>query len=182
MPTGYRGNQEFPQTLQYYWRQKLVGPINASGIFASADKMQPFYTLLKPKAPFKWMEQMNNHFGEAKTIIIQEIQEGEEIFNKKRPTCLATGFNKDGISFWLLQKHCECTSTKPFYCRVGWKVPLEGRRFTSLAESRYAPIEGEHNQISLHFALVKKTPFWGLALLPGMIFMWPPTMRTQWSS
>ncbi|GFN96754.1 enzymatic polyprotein [Plakobranchus ocellatus] len=91
----------------------------------------------------KWTDHMDNLFEETKAIIIQEIQRGVEIFDKRRPTCLATDFSKDGIRFWLLQKHCECTSSKPFCCPLGWKVTLVGSRFTSPAESRYSPIEGE---------------------------------------
>ncbi|GFO50205.1 retrovirus-related pol polyprotein from transposon opus [Plakobranchus ocellatus] len=105
--------------------------------------MQPFRALLKLNTPFKWTDHMDNLFEETKTIIIQEIQRGVEIFDKRRPMCLATDFSKNGIGFWLLQKHCECTSSKPFCCRLGWKVTLVGSRFTSPAESRYAPIEGE---------------------------------------
>ena len=111
--------------------------------FASAEKMQPFRTLLQPKIPFVWTEELNDLFEETKTIISQEIQRGVEIFDKNKSTCLATDFSKDGIGFWLLQKHCSCTSAKPFCCRTGWKVTLVGSRFTSSAESRYAPIEGE---------------------------------------
>ena len=111
--------------------------------FASAERMQPFRTLLQPNTPFKWTEQMDNLFEETKAIIIQEIKKGVEIFDKEKPTCLATDFSKNGIGFWLLQKHCTCTSSKPFCCRLGWKVTLVGSRFTSSAESRYAPIEGE---------------------------------------
>ena len=105
--------------------------------------MQPFRTLLQPNTPFKWTDQMDRLFEETKTIIAQEIQKGVEIFDKKKPTCLATDFSKSGIGFWLLQKHCSCASTKLYCCRLGWKVTLVGSRFTSSAESRYAPIEGE---------------------------------------
>lgn len=111
--------------------------------FASADRMQPFRNLLKPNTPFNWTDHMDNLFEETKAIILQDIQRGVEIFDKRRRTCLATDFSKDGIGFWLLQKHCECTSSKPFCCQLGWKVTLVGSRFTSSAESRYAPIEGE---------------------------------------
>ncbi|GFN83679.1 transposon tf2-11 polyprotein [Plakobranchus ocellatus] len=34
-------------------------------------------------------------------------------------------------------------STRPFCCKTGWQITLVGSRFTSGAESRYAPIEGE---------------------------------------
>ncbi|RUS69743.1 hypothetical protein EGW08_022491 [Elysia chlorotica] len=40
-------------------------------------------------------------------------------------------------------KHCFCPSVKPFCCKTGWRITLVGSRFTTGAESRYAPIEGE---------------------------------------
>jgi len=71
------------------------------------------------------------------------MEEGVRIFDKSRPTCLATDWSKDGIGFWLLQKHCACLSSELFCCRDGWKITLVGSRFTHAAESRYAPIEDE---------------------------------------
>ena len=105
--------------------------------------MQPFRSLLQPKTPFKWTAELDHLFEETKHIIIQEIQKGVMIFDKEKPTCLTTDFSKEGIGHWLLQKHCSCKVTKPFCCPTGWKVVLVGSRFTSAAESRYAPIEGE---------------------------------------
>ena len=66
-----------------------------------------------------------------------------KIFDKSRPTCLATDWSKQGTGFWLLQKHCKCEGAKPFCCQSGWKTTLVGSRFTHPAESRYAPVEGE---------------------------------------
>lgn len=79
----------------------------------------------------------------SKTYIVDEIKKGVAIFDKERPTCLATDWSKDGIGFWLFQKHCTCPSRDLFCCREGWRVTLVGSRFTHQAESRYAPIEGE---------------------------------------
>lgn len=76
-------------------------------------------------------------------MIISEIEEGVRIFDKSKPTCLATDWSKSGIGFWLFQKHCQCPSPEPFCCRTGWKITLVGSRFTHAAESRYAPVEGE---------------------------------------
>ena len=56
---------------------------------------------------------------------------------------MATDWSKDGIGFFLLQKHCTCPGDAPFCCLDGWKVTLVSSRFTHPAESRYAPIEGE---------------------------------------
>ena len=108
-----------------------------------ADRMLPFCKLLKSGTPFHWDTQLESLFQESKAIIISEIEKGVQIFDKSRPTCLATDWSKTGIGFWLLQKHCTCAQTVPFCCRTGWKVTLVGSRFTSSAESRYAPVEGE---------------------------------------
>ena len=74
---------------------------------------------------------------------MERIKEGVRIFDKDRPTCLATDWSKDGIGYWLFQKHCQCPSQEIFCCQTGWKVTLVGSRFTHQAESRYAPVEGE---------------------------------------
>ena len=111
--------------------------------FAAAERMLPFRNLLKSGESFKWDESLDKIFNETKHMIIEEIRRGIEIFDKKRPTCLATDWSKDGIGFLLLQKHCPCAQIKPLCCKTGWKVTLVGGRFTTSAESRYAPIEGE---------------------------------------
>lgn len=120
------------------------GLINqVSYAFAAAERMLPFRNLLKPGQLFEWNEHLNQLFTETKSLIIHELRRGIEIFDKRRPTCLATDWSKDGLGFLLLQKHCSCANIKPLCCKTGWKVALVGSRFTSSAESRYAPIEGE---------------------------------------
>ena len=136
--------QNFPTPRNITDVRSWFGLINqVSYAFASTKRMQPFRTLLKPGNPFQWTEQLNHLFEESKAIIISEIHRGVEIFDKAKPTCLATDWSKDGVGFWLFQKHCDCSSSKPFCCRTGWKITLVGSRFTSGAESRYAPVEGE---------------------------------------
>ena len=44
-------------------------------------------------------------------MILDEISKGVNIFDKTKPTCLVTDWSKDGIGFWLLQKHCDCQTT-----------------------------------------------------------------------
>ena len=64
-------------------------------------------------------------------------------------TCLQCDWSRDGIGFLLLQKHCGCDPPNPLdvsikpCCESGWKLVFAGSRFTSDAESRYAPTEGE---------------------------------------
>ncbi|GFN73918.1 enzymatic polyprotein [Plakobranchus ocellatus] len=143
-PQFLEATKGFPELLTINDVRSWFGLINQEAYtFAAAGRMQPFCALLKLNTPFKWTGHMDILFEEIKAIIIQEIQRGVEIFDESRPTCLAIDFSKDGIGFWLLQKHFECTSSKPFCCRLGWKVTLVGSRFTSPAESRYSPIKGK---------------------------------------
>ena len=69
------------------------------------DKMLPFRELLKPHSPFNWNDKLCQLFEESKKVIIDEIQTGVQIFDKSKPTCLATDWSKVGIGFWLFQKH-----------------------------------------------------------------------------
>ena len=60
-----------------------------------------------------------------------------------KPTCLATDWSKKGISYWLLQKQCQCNSSKPGCCQDGWKITLTGSWLTNKSESNYYPIVGQ---------------------------------------
>ena len=135
---------EFPTPRNITDVRSWFGVVNqVSYAFSMAQRMEPFRQLLKPGTPFRWDDQLNALFEECKTVIVSEIEHGVQIFDKTKPTCLATDFSKSGIGFWLFQKHCACTDEEPFCCRTGWKITLVGSRFTHPAESRYAPIEGE---------------------------------------
>ena len=134
----------FPKPTNITDIRSWFGLVNqVSYAFAATERMLPFRELLKPGSTFLWNDELDNLLEESKSVIVSEIEEGVRIFDKQKPTCLATDWSKDGIGFWLFQKHCTCTSTLPFCCPTGWKVTLVGSGFTHPAESRYAPIEGE---------------------------------------
>ena len=136
--------RHFPTPNNITDMRSWFGLINqVSYAFAATERMLPFRESLKPGTPFLWNDELNQLFEESKSVIISEIEDGVRIFDKSKPTCLATDWSKTGIGYWLFQKHCQCPSTDPFCCRTGWKVTLVGSRFTHAAESRYAPIEGE---------------------------------------
>ena len=136
--------RNFPTPTNITDIRSWFGLINqVSYAFAASSRMQPFRQALKPGTPFIWNRELDNLFNESKSIIINEIKEGVRIFDKSKPTCLATDWSKTGIGFWLFQKHCQCKSPKPFCCPTGWKTTLVGSRFTDAAETRYAPVEGE---------------------------------------
>ena len=135
---------EFPEPRNITDIRSWFGLVNqVAYAFSMADKMLPFRHLLKPNTPFRWTDELRDLFEESKHVIASEIEEGVRIVDPSRPTCLATDWSKDGIGYWLLQKHCYCDSGEPFCCHDGWKIALVGSRFTHAAESRYAPIEGE---------------------------------------
>ena len=119
----------------------LVNQVSYS--FAMTAAMLPFRELLKPSTPFEWTDELSDALTASKDYICSSIRTGVEIFDKGRPTCLATDWSRSGIGFWLMQKHCKCQSSDRFCCREGWRVTLVGSRFTHAAESRYAPVEGE---------------------------------------
>ena len=136
--------KDFPTPKNTTDVRSWFGLLNqVSYAFSMAKRLQPLQQLLKPEQKFEWSDPINNLFEESKDVIISEIDEGVRIFDKNKPTCLATDWSKDGIGFWLLQKHCNCEKLALFCCRDGWQITLVGSRFTHAAESRYAPIEVE---------------------------------------
>ena len=115
--------REFPTPANITDNHSLLCLINqVSYAFASAERMLPFRVLLKPGTPFTWDDELNTVFHEPIAVIIAEIENGVRIFDKSKPTCLATDWSKTGIGYWLFQKHCHCPSTEPFCCRTGWNI------------------------------------------------------------
>ena len=150
-PSEVRPSQKYLEAITGFPTPKNITDVRAwfglvnqvAYAFSMAPTMQPFRDLLKPTNPFLWNAQTQRAFDLSKTTICQRIAEGVTIYDKSRPTCLATDWSKDGIGYWLFQKHCQCPSREILCCQEGWKVVLVGSRFTHSAESRYAPIEGE---------------------------------------
>ena len=107
------------------------------------DYMTPFRPFLSPRYAFTWNEQLDEAFEKSKADIIDAIRHGVEIFDLNRRTCLRPDFSTHGIGYFLLQKHCDCSSKVPDCCADGWRISMAGSRFLTPAEQRYAPIEGE---------------------------------------
>ncbi len=136
--------RDFPTPTNITDIRAWFGLVNqVSYAFSMTSAMAPFRHLLKTTTPFEWTEELEEALTTSKLHICHAITEGVNIFDRNRPTCLATDWSKDGVGFWLTQKHCRCPSRDPFCCRDGWRVTLVGSRFTHAAESRYAPVEGE---------------------------------------
>ena len=136
--------RDFPSPRNITDLRSWFGLLNqAAYAFSTASKLLPFRELLKPGASFIWNEELNSLFQDSKEVIIQEIENGIRIFEKFRPTYLTTEWSKSGVGNWLSRKRCDCPSSTPFCCKLGWKITLVGSRFTRETESRHAPIEGE---------------------------------------
>ena len=105
--------------------------------------MAPFRELLSKSTPFYWDETLDRIFEQSKIQIIDSIEDGVRSFSTYKTTCLATDWCKTGIGFVLSQKHCQCPGKDPLCSPGHWQVIYAGSRFTTDAESRYAPIEGE---------------------------------------
>jgi hypothetical protein len=105
--------------------------------------LQPFRELLKKDRKFYWDDNLQKLFEQSRHHIADEVVHGIKSFELGRHTCLATDWSKTGLGFFLMQKYCTCVDIKPDCCLSGWKVCLVGSRFTSPAESRYSPVEGE---------------------------------------
>ena len=136
--------KDFPTPTDISGARSWFGLINQGAYaFSMAKQMQPFRHLLKPATKFVWTPELDRLFELSKDIIINEMQDGVRLFDISRPTCLSTDWSVQGIGFILRQKYCDCPDIHPACCHEGWKLCLVGSRFTSPAESRYSPIEGE---------------------------------------
>ena len=113
--------------------------------FAQADIMAPFQELFSTKhKKFYWDDAPDQIFQESKRQIIALIEEGVKSFEIGHPTCISSDWSKTGIGFCLHQQHCTCPPAQGPNCSNGhWKLIFTGSRFTTDAESHYAPIEGE---------------------------------------
>ena len=135
---------EFPAPSNISEVRSFFGMVNqVNYAFSMSDTMEPFRHLLRPDTPFLWSPILQDRFEKAKDMIVKEVTKGVQHFEVGRPTCLATDWSKLGLGFFLLQKWCACKSLHPRCCTDGWKLVLAGGRFTSPAESRYSPVEGE---------------------------------------
>ena len=99
--------RNFPTPKNITDIRSWFGLVNqVSYAFSMTAKMLPFSELLQPNSTFNWNDQLDSLFNESKSVIIDEIEEGVRIFDKNKPTCLATDWSKTGVGFWLL-----CTET-----------------------------------------------------------------------
>ena len=117
--------RDFPQPRNITDVRSWSGLVNqVAYAFSVAERMHPFRKLLKNRERFTRSPELEDIFCDSKDVIVQEIERGVRIFDKTKPTCIATDWSKEGIGFWLFQKHCRCSPIRPFCCNDGWKITL----------------------------------------------------------
>ena len=97
-PEGFRPPQRIISSIENFPSPRNITDIRSwfglvnqvAYAFAQADVMQPFRELLASKRrAFYWDETLENLFQQSKQRIIQSVQEGVQIFDIERHTCLS---------------------------------------------------------------------------------------------
>ena len=144
LPKTYSAIRGFPTPKSTTDIRSWFGLVNQVANYAQLrDHMEPFRPFLSPRTKFEWSDELSQAFEASKQAIIEAIKKGLEIFDLDKPTCLRTDWSRQGIGYFLLQKHCSCEGSIPDCCTDGWRITLAGSRFLSPTEQHYAPIEGE---------------------------------------
>ena len=157
LPKCYNAIRDFPTPSSTTDIRSWFGLVNQVIDYAQLrDLMAPFRPYLSPRQPFTWNEELNAVFLKSKEEIVDAIKQGVEIFDLHRATCLRPDYSNRGIGYFLMQKHCDCSTNLPDCCLGGWRVTLAGSRFLTPAEQRYAPIEDEALAIAWGLEQTKK--------------------------
>ena len=137
--------KNFPTPKDIHDVRSWFGAVNQMAwAYATSPIMLPFRNLVKPSMTFSWDDSMEKLFRETNQLLTEKCTAGIRAFELDRRTCLQTDWSKTGVGYLLLQQHCDCDTAKaPVCCKDGWKLVFAGSRFTSDAESRYSPTEGE---------------------------------------
>ena len=110
----------FPRPSNIADIRAWFGLVNQVSHYNKLSKiMEPFKPLLSPKTPFVWTEELDHAFQQSKEELIRAIEEGVQIFDPKRLTCLCPDWSTTGIGYWLRQKYCDCSSEAPDCCETG---------------------------------------------------------------
>ena len=150
--------RDFPRPRDITGIRSWFGLVNQCNFaFSQSDIMLPFRNLLRPSTDFVWTQDLQDAFEKSKEKITMAVEKGVRTFDLGKVTVLATDWSKIGIGFTLLQKMCECPTITPVCCSTGWSLVFAGSRFTSGAESRYSPVEGE--ALGVAWALEKSKHF-----------------------
>ena len=136
--------KSFPVPTTLTEMRSWLGTINqVSYTFATSKQMEPFRSLLSSKLPFTWSPELNEAFIESKHEVVRQCQLGVRKFEPQRPTALASDWSRALVGCWLTQKFCQCDSTIPGCCSLGWQTVHVSSKFNTPAVANYHPVEGE---------------------------------------
>ena len=135
---------KFPRPQNIFNIRSWFGLIHQVANYSKLCKyMEPFRPFLSFKVAFQWTPKLEEAFINSRKEIIKTIKEGVAIFNPALITCLVTDWCNTGMGYYMVQKMCKCQPVHLICCEEEWRIVLASSRFSSPAESRYAPVEGE---------------------------------------
>ena len=109
LPRYIEAIKSFPTPTSTTDVRSWFGLINQVANYAQLrDPLKLFRPFLSPKYKFFWTPVLNKAFEESKEVIINAICRGVEMYDINKPTCLQPDWSKEGIGYFLLQKHCNC--------------------------------------------------------------------------
>ena len=134
----------FPSPQNVTDLRSFVALVNqVANYFAVAPRLHPIRELLKKGSKWYWDEILEGLFVEMKEVIAREVEKGVRLFDPSHPTAIISDWSKNGVGYIMMQKKCSCPSEDIMCCKTGWQACKIGSRFTTTAESHYAPTEGE---------------------------------------
>jgi hypothetical protein len=125
--------QDFPTPKNLTDVRSWFGLVNqVLYAFSMTPVMELFRARLIPSKTFLWMD---DHFEQSKASIVGDIQEGVTIFDKSRPTCLATDWSKSVVGY---------KSTAPAHPTMSLAVKQDGRSPSSAHDSHMLQSQDTH--------------------------------------
>lgn len=118
--------------------------------FASTKQILPFGELFRSDSRFLWTYHLKRLFKESKFIIISEIQNGIEIFEKTKPTCHQLEQNMVS-DFGYSKNIAHATSPNFSAVSLDGRLPWLGAAFPQEQNSAIAQWRAKHLQLWMHW-------------------------------
>ena len=125
----------FPKLTDLTSARSWFGIINqVAWAYSVSSVMQPLRDLIRPNQKCYWDNNLNKLFESSNQVIIDLVKEGVQSFDLTRQTCMEPDWSVDGVGYFLLQKHCDCSKNSLVCCKEGWRQIFAGSRFTKPTE------------------------------------------------
>ena len=101
LPKFFDAIKHFPTPTSTTDIRSWFGLVNQVANYAQLRPfMEKFRPFLSPRCPFEWTPQLDDAFKFSKQSIVNAIEEGVEIFDHERPTCLYTDWSKKDVGYF----------------------------------------------------------------------------------